>query len=63
MQVKWSGGQVGSGQADSSLKDFIVDKDFGGNDGEGEAPSILAVDCAVAPQRARNAALVTNPLV
>ena len=54
---------MGSGQADSSLKDFIVDKDFGGNDGEGEAPSILAVDCAVAPQRARNAALVTNPLV
>ena len=61
VQVKWSGGQVGSGQADSSLKDFIVDN--GGNDGEGEAPSILAVDCAVAPQRARYAALVTNPLI
>ena len=26
-------------------------------------PSILAVDCAVAPQRARNTTLVTSPLI
>ena len=28
-QVRWSGGQVGCGQPDSSLKDFNVNNDFG----------------------------------
>ena len=66
-QVRWSGGQVGFEQPDSSLKyqSFSCQKvkSNGGNDDDGEVPSILAVYCAIAPQRAPNATVITVPLI
>ena len=81
MQVRWSGGQLGCGQPDSSLKDFNANIDFDEKVAMMaimptmisvkkvammamvRTPSILAVDCAIAPQRARNTTLVTSPLI